>query len=221
MSEAPAETGVVVNLVADFVCPWCLIGSTRLDQAIAELGKTVLLPEVRVVHQPFLLEPDAPAEGRNLRAHLRAKYGADPETLFTRVAEAAKDSGILLDFSRVETIPSTLKAHALAQHALDVGTQRAFVKDLYEAYFSEGKDLGSDDVLLAIAERHGLGADTVKAILSDPGEIAETRAESRAAREQGITGVPFFVFDGRFAVSGAQPVAILVEALRRSLPASA
>jgi predicted DsbA family dithiol-disulfide isomerase len=224
MSEASPETGLVVNLVADFVCPWCLIGSTRLDQAIEELRTSTPLPELRIVHQPFLLDPAAPKEGRNLRNHLRAKYGADPETMFGRVESAAKESGIPLDFSKIETFPSTVKAHTLVQHALDLGSaevQRAFVKDLYAAYFFEGRDIGDDDVLLAIAEKHGLPRDQAAALLVDDGELAETHEEARAAQEQGITGVPFFVFDGRFAVSGAQSVPVLVEALRRALPTKA
>lgn len=221
MSEASSENELVVNLVADFVCPWCLIGSTRLDQAITELGKTTTLPTIRVVHQPFLLDPKAPREPRDLRAHLRAKYGGDPEAMFARVEGAAKESGIDLDFARIKTFPSTVKAHTLVQHALEVGTQRAFVKALYDAYFLEGKDIGSDDVLVEIAERHGIPRAETLALLANEEELAETHTEARAAQEQGISGVPFFVFDGRFAVSGAQGVPVLVEALARSLPAKA
>lgn len=219
--EASSEDGLVVNLVADFVCPWCLIGSVRLDQAIAEVRTTTTLPEVRVVHQPFLLDPEAPSEGRDLREHLRAKYGAVPDTMFARVEQAAKESGILLDFAKVETFPSTVKAHTLVQHALEIGTQRAFVKNLYEAYFLEGRNIGDEHVLLDIAKEHGLSEETTRALMTNETELAETRAEARGAKEQGITGVPFFVFDGRFAVSGAQGVPVLAEALRRALSAKA
>lgn len=221
MTEPSADTGLVVNLVVDFVCPWCFIGSTRLDQAIAEVAKDTTLPEVRVVHQPFMLDPTAPAEGRDLRAHLASKYGGDPQAMFARVEGVAKETGIALDFSKITRIPSTVNAHTLAQQALEKGTQRAFIKDLYEAYFMRGEDIGSEPVLLAIATRHGFTEDEARGYLADEKERSETHAEARAASDQGISGVPFFVFDGRFAVSGAQGVPVLVEALRRSTTGTA
>lgn len=218
MLEAPPPTGeIVVNLVADFVCPWCFIGATRLDQAVAALSEKGEKSSVKVVHQPFLLDPSTPPEGRDLREHLAAKYGGDPEAMFARVEGVARESGIALDFTKVRRSVSTQKAHTLVQHALELGTQPAFVKALYEAYFLEGKDIGDDEVLLSIAERHGLPRDEAKRLLASPDELDETLAEARAAKDQGISGVPFFVFDGRFAVSGAQGVPVLVEALTRSL----
>lgn len=217
MTEPSADSGLVVNLVVDFVCPWCFIGSTRLDQALEAIAKETTLPEVRVVHQPFLLDPSTPTEGRDLRAHLASKYGGDPKSMFARVEGVAKETGIDLDFSKIERMSSTIKAHTLTQHALEKGTQRAFVKDVYEGYFLRGEDIGSDAVLLAIAARHGFAEDEARTLLADEKENAETRAEARAAADQGISGVPFFVFDGRFAVSGAQGVPVLLEALRRSV----
>jgi len=218
MSEPSADSGLVVNLVVDFVCPWCFIGSVRLDRALEDVAKeTGPLPEVRIVHQPFMLDAKTPAEGRDLRAHLAAKYGGDPKAMFARVEGVARGAGIPLDFSKVERMPSTVKAHTLAQHALEKGTQRAFIRDLYEAYFLRGEDIGSEALLVTIAARHGFAEDEARGLLADEKEIAETHAEARAASEQGITGVPFFVFDGRFAVSGAQDVPVLVEALRRSV----
>lgn len=222
MSEAAEDTGIVVNLVADFVCPWCFIGSTRLDQAI-ERAKTMFpMPEVRVSHAPFLLNEDTPAQGHDLREFLKNKYGADPATMFTRVEEAAKESGIPLDFAKVTRAPSTIKAHTLVQHALERGTQRALVRALYEAYFLEGKDIGEEAVLLDLAAVHGFSREEAQALMNDPKEVKETFQEAGTAKAQGVTGVPFFVFDGRFGVSGAQRVEVLIEALKRSsVPAPA
>ncbi|MFN9944092.1 MAG: DsbA family protein, partial [bacterium] len=102
MTEAPPPSGeIVVNLVADFVCPWCFIGATRLEQAVAALSEKGETPTVKVVHQPFLLDPSTPPEGRDLREHLAAKYGGDPEAMFARVEGVARESGIALDFSKV------------------------------------------------------------------------------------------------------------------------
>ncbi len=216
MSESAEEPGIVVNLVADFICPWCFIGSTRLDQAIDRAKAMFPMPQVRVAHAPFMLDEETPAEGRDLRAYLKSKYGADPDTMFVRVEQAAKESGIPLDFSKITRAPNTAKAHTLVQHALERGTQRALVRALYEAYFLQGKDIGQESVLVDLAEQHGFSRDEATTLMNDPKEVKETFQEAATAKAQGVTGVPFFVFDGRFGVSGAQRAEVLIEALKRS-----
>lgn len=202
-----------IDVVSDVVCPWCLIGTRRLEQALAAL------PDVKatVVFRPFLLDPTASSGGGDLRDRLRKKYGVDPEVMFLRVEAAAKDSGIPLDFAKVRRWASTLGAHTLLRHAIAKGTQPAFARALFDAYFLEGRDIGDVPTLASVAEAHGFTADEATALATDPAELDLTRAEAAAASRRGISGVPFVVLDGRLAVSGAQPVATFKAAIERAL----
>jgi len=203
-----------IDIVSDVICPWCFIGSRRLEQALAPPPEGV---EVGVTYRPFLLDPSTPKEGADLRERLRAKYGADPEKMFASVEAAARSSGIPLDFSKVRRTPSTIAAHTLMRHAIDKGTQAALARALFEGYFLEGRDIGDGDVLAAIAGAHGFEAAEAIRIVRDEGELARTREEAGEAAASGVRGVPFFVLGGRRAVSGAQSVEVLRGAIGRAI----
>jgi predicted DsbA family dithiol-disulfide isomerase len=203
-----------VTIVSDIVCPWCLIGTRRLDEAIASLPDL----DVTLHFRPFLLDPSTPDEGRDLRENLRRKFG-DPEPMFRRVEAAAKESGIPLDFAKVKRSVSTIPAHTLLRHAEEKGTQAALKRALLGAYFLEGRDVSDEKELSAIASSHGFSASEVHALLTSEDEKKATREEADRARREGVTGVPFFVLDGRYAISGAQPVAIFRRALEQAADA--
>jgi predicted DsbA family dithiol-disulfide isomerase len=166
-----------IDVVSDVVCPWCLIGTRRLELALAELPEL----EATVTYRPFMLEPGAPAEGRDLREHLRRKYG-DPEPMFQRVEAVAREVGLPLDFGKVRRMVPTLRAHALSARAVEKGTQRALMSDLFEAYFLEGRDVSAMDVLLELGERHGFSRDEVIALVEDP---AAPRGDARRGPRHG------------------------------------
>jgi predicted DsbA family dithiol-disulfide isomerase len=204
---------LAIDVVSDVICPWCFIGSRRLDQALASFPEP---PEVAVTYHPFLLDPSIPKEGADLRERLRKKYGADPDQMFARVEAAAKSTGIPLDFSNVRRTPNTIAAHTLLRHALAKGTQRALATALFEAYFLEGRDIGDPEALGAVAAAHGFEAGEAVRLARDDAERAKTAAEAREAAQSGIQGVPFFVFGGRYAVSGAQAADVLKGAIERA-----
>jgi predicted DsbA family dithiol-disulfide isomerase len=200
-----------IEVFSDVVCPWCYVGSHRLDRVLAEE------PEQHdVVYRPFFLDPTTPESGMDIADMLRRKYGADPRQMWARVESAARESGLSLDLSRQRLQYPTLRAHTLMRHAEARGTQRALAKSLFEANFVDALDVNDVNVLARLGERHGFGSDEVVALLGDAQELAATRAETDAALANGIRGVPFFVFDGRLAVSGAQREGVLKEALRRA-----
>jgi predicted DsbA family dithiol-disulfide isomerase len=203
-----------IDVVSDVICPWCFIGSRRLEHALTPPPSGIT---VDVTFRPFLLDPSTPREGVDLRERLRAKYGGDPEKMFASVEAAAHASGIPLDFSRVRRTPSTVAAHTLLRHAIPRGTQVAFVGALFAAYFLEGRDVGDVDVLAAIAGGHGFDADEVTRIVADENELFLTRGEAQQAAANGVRGVPFFVLGGRLAVSGAQPTEVLRSAIARAV----
>jgi predicted DsbA family dithiol-disulfide isomerase len=203
MSEPPT-----IDVISDFVCPWCFIGTRRLESVLASTGTDAVVS----VH-PFLLDPTIPDEGVDLRERLERKFGRSAEPMFARVEAAARDAGIPLDFAKVRRYPSTLRAHALVARAAEKGTQRKLAGALFDAYFLEGKDIGDASVLAEIATAHGFEKGEALAIVRDADALARARQEAAEAAAQGISGVPFFVFGGRFAVSGAQPAAVFEQAL--------
>jgi predicted DsbA family dithiol-disulfide isomerase len=206
-----------LEVVSDFVCPWCFIGKRRLELALASR------PEVTAdwSYRPFLLDPATPEAGADLRERLLRKYG-DPEPLFRRVENAAKENGIDLNFSKIRRSVSTVRAHTLSRHAIAKGTQRALVESLFAAYFLEGRDISAMDVLVELAEKAGFDKAECIALLESPKELQETREMASAAAEQGVTGVPFTVVGTpdskeRFAVSGAQAPEVFAKAIDRAL----
>lgn len=200
---------LTVDFVSDIVCPWCFIGFTRLEQALVKAGEDT----AEVTLRPFQLDPTTPPEGADLRERLAKKYAMDPEKMFGRVEAAARESGIELDFAKVRRTPNTLKAHTLLGSALAKGTQRALARALFAAYFLEGRDLSDDAVLVELGVAHGFTAVEAAALLIDPTVIEKTRSEADELAGQGIGGVPFTIFEGKLAVSGAQPVEAFEQAI--------
>jgi predicted DsbA family dithiol-disulfide isomerase len=193
---SPMPRTIKVDLFTDIVCPWCLIGSARLDQAIAELPADIA---VDVENHPFYLDPETPEGGYDVGTMLREKYGREPEAIWARAEAEARKSGIDLDLSKQPRTFRTAKAHTVVRLARAKGTQHALANAITSAYFLDHQPVNDDAVLAGIATRFGY-----------------SEAEARAAM-QGIQGLPFFVFDNRFAVSGAQPQEVFKLALEKAL----
>lgn len=192
---------LVIDVFTDIVCPWCLIGNRRLENALAGPDAP---KDVVVRHHPFQLDPSTPPEGRNVPEMLRRKYGADPKQMFARVEAEAHASGIPLDLAKQPNSYPTLAAHTLVRHAATRGTQRALMDELFGAHFLEAKNVNDPATLGAIASGHGFDVDEAIALVQDRDELAKTRSETERASQMGISGVPFFVFGGKFAMSGCQ-----------------
>jgi predicted DsbA family dithiol-disulfide isomerase len=204
------DAPVRVDLFVDIVCPWCFVGNERMERVLAGWPGPVTL-----THHPFLLDPATPPEGRDVAAMLRRKYGVPAESLWARVSEAAQTAGIDLDLSKQPFSYPTLRAHTLVRRAEAKGTQRRLVRDLFRSYFLEARNIHDVDVLAEVGTRHGFEADEVRALLADDRALGETRAAADSATAAGISGVPFFVFDERLALSGAQPEPVIQAALEQ------
>ncbi len=202
-----------ITIVSDVICPWCFIGTRRLGQVLATMPDV----DARIQHRAFLLDPTVPPEGADLRDRLRKKYGADPEAMFVRIEQAARDTGIPLDFSNVRRTPNTIPAHTLLRHAAARGTQRQLSDALFSAYFLHGQDISAPDVLAAIAEPLGFAPEETRRLVTDPAESTHTRTEANAASQAGVGGVPYFVFGSRVGLSGAQPVHAFRAAIAQAL----
>ena len=202
---------VAIDLFTDIVCPWCFLGNERLERVLAAGGQAAT-----VSHHPFLLDPQTPPEGKDIPAMLRQKYGVEPKQVWGRLEAEARKSGIEVDLSKVRYAYPTLRAHTLIRSAAAKGTQRALVRDLFRANFLEARNINDLDVLTEIALRHGFLADEVAGLLADERELAATRADAAQASASGITGVPFYVLDQRYAISGAQQEEVLRAAIERA-----
>lgn len=203
-----------IDLFTDTVCPWCLVGSARLDEALAELPDDV---EVDVENHPFYLDPNTPPEGVVVADMLRHKYGREPREIWARVESEAKASGIDLDLSRQPRSYPTQKGHTLVRLARVKGTQHALANAIAWAYFMDHRQIDDDEVLADIATGFGYARAEALQMMRDPDELGTTHDLAIAAAQQGIQGVPFFIFDNRFAMSGCQPPAVFRQALETAL----
>lgn len=203
---------LAIDVFSDVVCPWCYLGTERLAQTLRELG---IEETTQVRYRPFLLQPDTPPEGVNIHERLRRRYG-DLRVLLARVEGAARESGLALDLTKQPMSYPTAAAHTLLRHAAGRGTQRALARALFRAYFDDARDISDPTLLAEIAGAHGFEPAEAARLAADESELAETRREATAASERGITGVPFFVFNDRFTVSGAQSTAVLRSVIEKA-----
>lgn len=211
-----------IEIVSDVVCPWCYIGKRRLEAALAlHARERPEAPAPRVTWLPFQLNPQLPPEGMDRLAYIEWKFGpGEGHGRYARVAAVGREAGIAFAFERIARQPNTIAAHSLVELAQRAGRQDQMVEALFHAYFLDGRDLTSAAVLCELAVRAGLDAGAARAQLADPGAAEAVRALEAQARAWGVTGVPFFVFDRRHAVSGAQePGTLLAAMLAAEAPA--
>jgi len=195
---------LVIDVVSDLVCPWCFIGKRHLEAALEGLPEAA---GAKVRWHPFELNPDLPAEGVDRKGYLEAKFGgpARAAEIYARVREAGVRAGLDFAFEAIARQPNTRDAHRLIAWAQSRGDAGPLVERLFRAYFQEGRYLGDRDMLTALAAEAGCDADEARVWLESglgADEIAEAEARARAL---GISGVPFYIFDGRVGLSGAQP----------------
>jgi predicted DsbA family dithiol-disulfide isomerase len=214
LGSVAMTASLTIDVFSDLVCPWCFIGSVRLEQAIASLGDEV---DAEVCFHPFFLDPKTPRAGTNVPDMLRRKYGVDPKQIWARAETAARESGIELDLSKQPLMFPTLKAHTLLRHALAKGTQRSLSAGLFRGYFLDAQDIADEQVLAEHGAQHGFTREEAFELVSSAVELELTREEAMAAAQGGIRGVPFFIFGGKLAVSGAQSASVLSGAMRQAL----
>jgi predicted DsbA family dithiol-disulfide isomerase len=223
MAESDAASVLTIDIVSDVVCPWCYVGMRRLGAALMTIGSAEPDAEMRVRWHPFQLNPGLPPAGVDRRAYLEAKFGGPDRAaeIYARVHAAGESVGIRFDFDRIAIQPNTQDAHRLIAWAQSQTDANPLVERLFRGYFIDGADVGDRSVLARLAGETGLDAAAARDFLESDLGVAEVAAADRQAREMGIGGVPFFVFNGRIAVSGAQAPEVLVDAIGQSRRADA
>jgi predicted DsbA family dithiol-disulfide isomerase len=213
--DAPMSTPkpLQIDIVSDVVCPWCYIGKRRIENALA------LAPDVPVeIHwRPFFLNPWVAREGISRDEYLTTKFGSVEayKGIAGRVVAAAGEEGLLYRPDLVKRQPNTIDCHRLIHWAEAQGKSAEMKQRLMELYFREGGDLTDTDVLVQAAADCGLDADDVRKRLATDEDVALISAQAQEAADKGISGVPTFVFAGKYAVSGAQPADQLARAIRQ------
>ena len=214
MTDNNSQPMPLLEIVSDVVCPWCYVGKRRLHDALAQLGEFPL----RIQWRPFELNPNMPAQGMARREYCERKFGSleQANQLYGRVVAAANADGLALHVERIQRTPNTRAAHRLIEFADHHGCQDAVVDALFEAYFVNGQDVGSEAVLLDIAAAAGLQRDTVATMLSAAEGDAVIEAAEQQAHELGVSGVPSFLYNGHLLFSGAQSAETIALSLKRA-----
>ena len=217
VSMTSANPSLSIDIVSDVVCPWCYIGKRRLEAALAQRDGHAA---ATIRWLAFQLNPDIPVGGVDRRSYLERKFGGPDRTrqISARVEAAGREVGIAFDFERIRRQPNTFDAHRLLAWAqdLDPVPADALVERLFRAYFIEGIDIGDTDALATLAGEAGFDSAAARAWLASDAGRAAVEAEEQRARDLGVSGVPFFVFNQRLAVSGAQPSEVLLDAIEQA-----
>jgi predicted DsbA family dithiol-disulfide isomerase len=208
-------TNISIEIYSDVICPWCYVGKRRLERALGQLRDRA---QAQIDWRPFQLNPTMPLDGMDRTAYLKAKFGSLEN--FWRMKEQLLATGeeeeIPFAFDKIQRTANTFAAHRLVWHAAQQGKQDQVVEALFHAYFIEGQNIGDSNIIAHAAVEVGLDrTETEEFLASDKGAV-EVKTEEAVGRRLGIRGVPYFVFNDRISISGAQPPDIIVSAIQQA-----
>ena len=191
-----------IDIIFDTICPWCYIGKKRLEASLASAP----MDDLEIHWNAFLLNPEMPPEGMDEREYTRAKFGGEARTkrVYAAIRQTGEASGIEFRLERIDWVPNTLDSHRVIRYAERDGLAGAAVEAMYQGYFIEGRDIGMRSTLLDIGDAIGLDRDGLSGYLASDEDRADVLEQNIRAHRLGISGVPAFIVDGQFSLSGAQ-----------------
>ena len=203
-----------IDIVSDTICPWCFVGKRRLERAIAKRPGL----SFEISWRPFQLNPDMPADGMDRDAYMAAKFGGTDQAgrFYQVIDKAGGGEGIDFAFVTMTRVPNTIDSHRLIRWAGSAGVQDAVVEALFREYFLESADIGKPEVLIRVAREAGMDADLVAGLLDGDADKKLVVDEDEMARAMGITGVPCFIIDQKYAVVGANEPSVLLDIFDRA-----
>lgn len=208
---------IAIDIWSDIACPWCYIGKRNLEKGLEAVAADEDAPQVTVTFHSFELSPDTPVDFDGDEIDFLSGHKGMPRTqveqMLANVTNVAANAGLQYRFDLLQHT-NTVKAHELLHFAKAEGRQHEMEERLMSAYFTEGKHVGRIDDLVALAAEVGLDADRARAALESEQYLADVRQDQAQARAYGIQGVPFFVVDGQYGISGAQPPAAFETVIR-------
>ncbi len=193
---------VRLDIMSDPICPWCYIGKTHLDRALADVPDHPFVIE----WHPFQLNPDMPGEGMDRRAYLEGKFGGKEAAVraYAPVVKNSQAAGLSINFEGMKRTPNTIDAHRLIHWAGIEKLQNAAVDALFEAYFVQARDIGDAEVLADVADQIGMDASVVLRLLASDSDKEDIRNRDAHSRKMGVNSVPTFIVAQTHAVPGAQ-----------------
>ena len=207
-------TGIHIDVVSDVMCPWCFIGKRRLEKALTALDPAI---ETEIHWRPFQLDPTLPPGGKDRDTYLAEKFGGIDRAreLYRNIEEAGAGEGIAFRFDTIAVSPNTLDAHRLIRWAQNAGAgvQDKVVERLFSLFFLEGANIGDHSVLIGVARECGMDAAIVETLLASDADRDLVTQEIALAQKMGVSGVPCFIIENKYAVMGAQDPATIADAL--------
>lgn len=207
---------VHVDVVSDVMCPWCYIGKRRLEQALEKLEDV----NVDIHWRPYQLDPTLPSEGRDRREYLEKKFGGPERAkeIYARIEQAGSEENLDFNFSAIAVSPNTIDAHRVIRWSANEGADvhDRLVELLFKRFFMEGANVGDHAVLVAAASDAGMDAAVVEALLATDKDRDAVTEEIATAQRMGVTGVPCFIIDNKYAVMGAQEPDHIAGAIRQA-----
>ena len=203
-----------IDIFSDPVCPWCLVGLARLDKVLAGMPEDAV---IGITHHPFLLDATTPKEGEDVVAMLKRKYGTSPDDMWDHLEEQAKLCGLDLDMRKQKMRHPSQKALVLIMAAKEKNTQHEIARAISHACYMDGLNIADNKILSEIALAHGFSKEEVSLILADEEAVKSIEQNALWAPQNGIKGVPYFIFNNKFSLSGAQPESVFEAALQKAL----
>jgi len=193
---------IKIDIISDAVCPWCFIGKKRLEKAINNFNST----KFDITWHPFQLNPEMPQEGVDRNLYLSSKFGGKQRAndIYNQIKIAGLSSGINFEFDKINIMPNSLNAHILIEYSKDFNIQNEIVSELFKSYFINGENVGDNNIINKIAKNNNLVDFNINTLNNKTDLALKVKNSDIESRSKGISGVPFFIINETYAVSGAQ-----------------
>ena len=202
-------------MFSDTICGWCYIGKERLKQALREVGDN----SIQVTNLPFQLNPDMPMEGMDRIQYIKKKFGSieNAKPMYDNMILQGQQENLEIKLDKIKKTPNTVKSHLLIDYAKLNKVENEVIDSIFESYFFKAKDIGDENVLLEIGKKHDLDIKGLEKFITQKENLQKIDKLDTIAKQMGISGVPFYIFNDKISISGAETVENLTKAINKSL----
>lgn len=204
-----------IKMFSDTICGWCYIGKERLKQALREVGGN----GIKVTNLPFQLNPDMPMEGMDRIQYIKKKFGSieNAKPMYDNMILQGQQENLEIKLDKIKKTPNTVKSHLLIDYAKLNKVENEVMDSIFESYFFKAKDIGDENVLLEIGKKHDLDIKGLEKFITQKENLQKIDKLDIIAKQMGISGVPFYIFNDKISISGAETVENLTQAINKSL----